>query len=196
MSKTRNIEICEDFLKQKLKISKKQAEKIIDFIISSNEEDFKSLISNFNNLKQKIKKCKVCNNISDNNLCEICSDEDRDKVLLIVENQKALDKFENSKFYYGKYFIINEKFILKNDFSDEELLKEVSKIVEYAAFFEETIIALSPTLQGEIITYHIKKTLDEAQIQNSQIAIGIPLGASVNFVDDITLKQSIINRTK
>lgn len=196
MNKTKNIEICEDFFRQNLKMSKKQVEKFIDFVINSDDENFEALLLNINNLKQNIKKCKVCNNISDNNLCEICSDNDRDKILMIVENQKVLDKFENSKFYYGKYFIINEKKFLKGDFADAELLKEVSRIVEYAAFFEETIIALSPTLQGEIITYHIKKALDEAQIQNSQIAIGIPLGASVNFVDDITLKQSIINRTK
>ncbi|MGZ9413617.1 toprim domain-containing protein [Mycoplasma sp. 480] len=170
-------------------ITKKQAEKIAFYTLNLNYEELEKLLNSFKQLNQNLNKCISCNFISKNKQCDICLDEKREKKLLIIESDNELLKIEQSDFYKGKYFI----FDIKNK---ENYQLEIEKILSFSSQFQEIIIALSPTIDGLKLTNLIHKNLKEKtkKIIISQIAFGIPMGASLDYMDIITIKESINNR--
>ncbi|WP_406614012.1 toprim domain-containing protein [Mycoplasma corogypsi] len=175
-------------------ISKKQAEKIVLWILASEELDVNVLANLFKRIKTQISFCEICGFSIENGKCSICHNDERDNVLLVVENLAALQKIENGGYYFGKYFIFNT--LIKNDIDLKKAENNLSKLEKYAKSFDEIILAISPTLEGEMTNNIIKSRLSYLNLKVSSLAIGIPIGAQVDYIDDITLKMSLSNRKK
>ncbi|UWV82316.1 toprim domain-containing protein [Mycoplasmopsis cynos] len=146
-------------------------------------------------MKENTTFCQMCTNpIFNDEECEICTDDSRENKLLVVESLQILNKIEKANFFKGKYFVFGKK--LKSDYLIEKEIDLINKLSEYAKGFDEVILGISPNFDGEIIKYVLRKYLKNNAKKISELAIGLPIGSSVDYIDEITLKQSLINRTK
>lgn len=191
-------DLIENFIDQAKKIpgiSKKQAEKIVLWILNSDTQKVFEISNLMKKIKENIKFCPLCGNaVEDIENCAICHDPQRDNILLVVENVGIIEKIERAKFYYGKYFVFKQLIKTENDLS--KIQNEIDRLVSYSTNFDEIILGISPTLEGEITNNILRKKIREKQLEVSQLAIGLPLGSSLDYIDDITLKLSLIHRSK
>ncbi|ADE19809.1 toprim domain-containing protein [Mycoplasma crocodyli] len=175
-------------------VSKRQAEKIVSWIINCPKEQINELVSAINLVKTNINKCSICTNLTTNEVCEICTSEDRDNILMVVENFNNIKKIEENEIFNGKYFVFSE--LIKPKKTSQDIEKKAEELAQFSANFDEVILAISPTLEGEITNEFLRKYLKNRKINVSSISIGIPVGANIDYIDSISLKQSIINRRK
>lgn len=147
-------------------------------------------------MRNSIKKCNICNRYNENTICNICLDTNRTKQLMLVGNSLDIDKFENIGLYKGKYFVFDQNISLKNeDFIVSSLLE---KLIDILKDKNELILSLSPTIEGQFNMHYIKKFLkNKINFTNIfQLSTGIPLGSSVEYIDQDTLKESLLNKIK
>ncbi|WP_170120259.1 toprim domain-containing protein [[Mycoplasma] phocae] len=177
-------------------ITKRQSQKIIGYFLENDIEKLEHIYQLIKSLKSKIKKCQNCNAYSEKDTCDICDDKFREKKLMVVLSQEDLKKFEALEIYKGRYFVIEELYDLKK--SNEKFNRNLEKLLIVAKNVSEIVIALSATVEGQFTTQFIKKILkDKINFDNAyQLSMGIPLGVQVEYVDPVTLKQSLINKTK
>ncbi|WP_373436090.1 toprim domain-containing protein [Metamycoplasma equirhinis] len=189
-------EKLENILKKIPGFTKKQIQRTINYFIETSNEQINELFERINTLKKETIKCEKCNVYSNSVICEICQDKLRDKKLLIVENQTDIKKFEELGVYKGKYFILEKLMDLK--FENEIFKKNEQKLLTEAKKYDEIIFALSATIEGQLTTQYLqKKFRDILNVKNTyQLSIGIPLGLQVEYIDPITLKESLLNKTK
>lgn len=137
--------------------------------------------------------CPVCGAMTSYGKCSICSDQTRDKnIILVVEDNKCLNTLENSGLFKGQYHVLNgllspTKGVYQDDINIEGLLKRLNGV-------NEVIIALSPSVDGELTSAYLVKLLKEKNIRVSKLATGIPMGASIEYADDLTLAKALMNR--
>ncbi|UVD81769.1 toprim domain-containing protein [Mycoplasma iguanae] len=176
-------------------IGKKQSEKIAFYIINSKTQDILDFFNLVRELQLNLQKCTYCHNLNLNKVCEICLNPHRNSKLMIIESANDLEKFEKLDIFDGKYYILDKDFIksyIENP-ADESVFEKLKK---YAQKFPEIIISLSPTLEGQIITNYLKKIISSDKNEVTQLAHGIPLGSQVEYIDQFTLKEALINRKK
>lgn len=177
-----------------LKISKKQSEKITSEILTLDQQDFKLLLETITNIKNQYSFCQYCHGLKFNNKCEICFDNHRDNILLVLEDFNNILKFENLNFYYGKYYVLPFLLNTKNLIILEDKNNPFIQFVNYAKQFDEVIFALSPTLNGVMTTIKLEELLSKENIKHSRLAIGVPMGSNIEYLDGLTLEQAIKNR--
>ncbi|MBN4089271.1 toprim domain-containing protein [Mycoplasma enhydrae] len=185
-----------DLLKKIPGISIRQANKIINFFLDNDVDESKELFNKIIELASQTTKCIQCLAYTSKELCDICSDKSRQKKLYVVSTNNDINKFEQLDIPKGKYFIFNELVDLKNVSEKFEL--KLKKLFELSKQFDEIILALNSDFNGQITMRYIEKKLrDELKYYNVyQLSIGIPFGMSIDAVDLITLKQSILNKKK
>jgi recombination protein RecR len=159
----------------------------------------KEVASNFGKtiiqLRNEIKHCKICQNISDTEICNICSDNTRDKSLIcVVENVKDVIAVENTHQYKGLYHVLGGIIspmdgIGPNDLSIKELEERMK---EHAV--KELILALSTTMEGDTTSFYLYRKFKDHDIIISSIARGVSIGDELEYADEITLGRSIVNR--
>jgi recombination protein RecR len=146
-------------------------------------------------LRIQIKHCKNCHNISDSELCEICSNSSRDSSLIcVVEDVRDVMAIENTMQYKGLYHILGGIIspmdgIGPSDLSIESLVKKIAE-----GNIREIILALSASMEGDTTNFYINKRIKEFNVNVSTIARGISVGSDLEYTDEITLGRSIINR--
>ncbi|WP_406616081.1 toprim domain-containing protein [Mycoplasmopsis hyopharyngis] len=187
------LEEVQKILSSLMKISKKQAEKIIEEILVSNQNSFDTFIQTIKKTKEKYSFCNLCHGLKNEDTCNVCFDSNRDNTLLVVEHFSNIIKFEKLNFYHGKYYVLPQLINTKN-LNILNLEKAYQELIKYAINFEEVILALSPTLEGEMSTIKILKLLKQNNIKSSRLAIGLPVGSNVEYLDGLTLEQAIKNR--
>ncbi|MBU4693138.1 recombination protein RecR [Mycoplasma sp. CSL7491-lung] len=188
-------EIIEEFIKKITKlpnISKKTAEKIVYWIFEQDYQTVGLLANSFKIIKEKIILCEFCFRPKEEAECIICNDPNRENTLLVIENLQILDKIEKGEFYKGKYFVFNKKLNTQNEINENSDL--IAKLINHSKNFNEVILGISPNLEGEIVSTVLKGFLESNNINVTQIAIGIPIGASVDYIDQGTLNFSLKNR--
>ncbi|UWD33935.1 toprim domain-containing protein [Mesomycoplasma molare] len=169
-------------------ITKKQAEKIAFYILDLNFSELEKITTSLINVNKNLNKCITCNFISKNKQCDFCLDPSRDKQLLILENNNEVLKIENSSIFKGKYFIYNIK-------DEKEIENNIKKIIDFSKNIDEIIISLSPTIEGLAATnLLISKLNKEINKKISKISFGIPIGSSIDYMDSLSIKESINNR--
>ncbi len=147
-------------------------------------------------LKQEIKYCKVCHNISDTEVCGICSDARRDASrVCVVETIRDVMAIENTQQYRGLYHVLGGVIspmdgVGPGDLAIEHLLDRVA-----AGGVEEIILALSSTMEGDTTNFYIYRKLEGSRTRVSVIARGISVGDELEYTDEVTLGRSILNRT-
>lgn len=147
-------------------------------------------------VRHDIKYCRVCHNISDTDVCPICSDPRRDvTTVCVVENVQDVMAIENTQTYHGLYHVLGGIIspvngIGPNDIEIASLVKRVSE-----GNIKEVILALSSTMEGDTTNFYISRQLKPYNIMVSVIARGISVGNELEYTDEVTLGRSIVNRT-
>lgn len=184
-------------LKKLPTIGDKSAERLAFAIMNMDEEEAKVFSLSIMDVKLNIKKCSKCGNITENDVCEICSNKDRDNsIICVVEDAKNIITLEKIGSYTGMYHVLNGLIspIDGKGPDDININSLINKVKDNK--IKEVIIAISPTLEGETTALYITKLLENENVTVSKIAYGIPMGADMEYLDPMTLSMALINRNK
>ena len=181
-------------LKKIPSLSKKQISKIIEYFLECSESNILDLNSLILNFKRSTKKCSICNYLNNQDICYICSDNTRDKKLMVVEQSADIDKFEELKIYKGKYFVFDTFYDLKEN--NDHFFKLIDELKKLCKSYNEIILAFNLSIIGRLTMEMIKKILykDFKNLEIYQLSSGLPLNGSVEYADPTTLKESIDNK--
>lgn len=175
-------------------IGKKSALRLVLHLVNE-QEDLTNNIANALVKLKDIKNCSICCNLSDDTICNICSDKSRNPELLcIVENIKDVMAVEDTGRYKGLYHVLGGVISPINGVGPKELyLNELFERIENKQI-REVIMAISPTIDGETTIYYLAKRLKEKEIKISTIARGVSFGGELSYTDELTLGRSIADR--
>lgn len=175
-------------------VGEKTAQRYAVSIIKESEDSQKSLGNIISTLGKTIKYCSQCFNFSDDSLCMICNNSKRDsKQICVVENVFDILALEKTNNFSGVYHVLHGLLSPLDRIGPEDLrIKELISRLE-SSEKEEIIFALSPSLEGEATYSYIKDLIPE-NIKTTQIARGIPTGASIEYADEITLTRALRDR--
>ena len=177
-------------------IGKKTALRLVLYLLRQDVEQVDMFGEAIIKLRNEVKHCKVCNNISDNDICEICSNPSRDHSLIcVVESIKDVIAIENTHQYNGIYHVLGGIIspmdgIGPNDLKIDLLEQNVAK-----GDVKELIFALSTTMEGDTTNFFLYKKLGKYNVIMSTIARGVSIGDELEYTDELTLGRSIVNRT-
>ena len=160
---------------------------------NSDVEQFASAIAK---VKQEVKYCRVCHNISDEDVCPICSDPRRDTSLIcVVENIQDVMAVENTQQFRGLYHVLGGIISPMDGIGPDQL--EIQSLVQRVeqGGVSEVILALSSTMEGDTTNFYISRKLAPLDVKLSVIARGISVGEELEYTDEVTLGRSIVNRT-
>lgn len=147
-------------------------------------------------LRKEIKYCKQCHNISETDICPICSSPARDpKLVCVVENINDVMIFERTGQYRGLYHVLNGLISPMDGIGPEQL--EIASLVERVKRedIDEVILALSATMEGDTTNYYIYRMLGSTGVKITQLARGVAIGNEIEYTDEVTLGRSLLNRT-
>ena len=148
------------------------------------------------NLRNEVKYCKVCHNISDNDLCDICSNANRDSsIVCVTESIKDVMAIENTQQFNGLYHVLGGVISPMDGISPNDL--EIDSLVERVAAggISEVILALSTTMEGDTTNFYLFRKLAPFNVNISILARGVSIGDELEYTDEVTLGRSILNRT-
>lgn len=173
-------------------IGPKNAERLAFYtIMNLKKEDASSFSQNIIDSVNLIKKCPICGMITENEVCDICCDEDRENKLMVVENVRDVLSFEKTNYYKGKYHILNGVISPLNGVSGEDLQLDKIKERIKKENISEIILSTSSSLDGEMTAMYIKKLLEKESVNVYRIGYGLPVGADIEYADDITLMRAL-----
>jgi recombination protein RecR len=176
-------------------IGKRSALRLVLHLLRQPEEQTTNLTNALNKMRNDLKFCKSCHNISDFSLCEICSNPKRlTDTICVVEDIRDVMAIENTSSFKGLYHVLGGKIspmdgIGPHDLNITSLIEKVKK-----GEVKELVFALSPTMEGDTTNFYIYKQIKDYSIQTTTIARGISVGDELEYADEITLGRSIINR--
>jgi recombination protein RecR len=176
-------------------IGEKTAERLALSIINFDENVVELFSSSIRDVKYKIKKCEICNNFTEEDICDICQDKSRDSsILCVVEEAKNSILFEKIGTFKGKYHILNGLISPLDGVGPEDinLDKLISRVDSEGV--KEVILALRPSIEGETTSLYISKMLNDKNVKVSKIAQGIPIGADMEYIDVLTLEMALEDR--
>ena len=177
-------------------IGRKSAMRIAFHVLEMEDEELLNFITILKEAKEKIKKCEICGNLTENDICEICSDEERDSsIICIVKDSRDIIAFEKSKTYNGLYHVLGGIIDPLNGIGVDDL--DIDKRTKrLTGNVKEVILALDPSLEGETTSLYLSKIIKEKEITVSRIASGIPMGGNIEFSDIATLSRSLEGRNE
>uniref|UniRef100_UPI0040491CAE recombination mediator RecR n=1 Tax=Fulvivirga sp. TaxID=1931237 RepID=UPI0040491CAE len=179
-------------------IGKKTALRLALHLLNESVNYTLSLSEALVDLRTKTKYCKLCLNISDAEVCNVCSSHRRDRsIICVVEDTRDVLAIENTSQYTGLYHVLGGVIspiegVGPGELNIEQLLKRVENTEDPV---KEIIFALSPTMEGDTTAFYLTKKLKQSQVNISTIARGIPIGGELEYADEITLGRSIVSRT-
>lgn len=178
-------------------VGEKSAERFALHTLEMDEELIKLFSKSLLDIKTKIKKCKRCNNLTEEDFCEICKDSSRNsKVLCIVEEPKNVILFEKIDIFNGYYHVLNGLISPLDGINPEDLSLDNLKERIINEKIEEVILAVKPSVEGETTALYISKMLQDIDVVVSRIAHGVPIGADIDYLDSLTLELALENRNK
>jgi len=178
-------------------IGRKTALRLVLHLLRQDTDDVEALAEALVTMKHDIKHCRVCHNVSDDEVCPICSDGRRDcSTVCVVENIQDVMAVENTQQFHGLYHVLGGIISPMDGIgpSDIEIQSLVERVGEGGV--SEVILALSPTMEGDTTNYYIYRKLSAfPDLKVSVIARGVSVGDELEYTDEVTLGRSILNRT-
>lgn len=176
-------------------IGRKSATRLAFHILEMSEEQVEKFSEAMKEVKKTIKKCPVCGDFCENDLCNICADETRDKdIVCVVEDSRDIISFEKTGKYKGTYHVLNGKIAPLNGMTPDRL--NIKSLLERVAATDinEIILALNPDLEGETTSLYLTKLLKPFGVKITKIASGIPIGGNIEFADTATISKALDGR--
>ncbi len=176
-------------------IGEKSAERLAFAMLGFDKDRLTTFATAISDVRDKIRRCSVCNNISETAVCPICGNNNRKKdTIFVVEKPKDVALFERLGVYNGLYHVLDGLIsplegINPDDINIKSLLDRVKN-----NDVSEIILALKPSIEGETTMQYIKKILENEKVKVSKIATGVPIGTDIEYIDTMTLEMALEER--
>ena len=178
-------------------IGEKSAERLAIATLEFSAEEAKEFSDSIISAKKNLTRCQICGHLTDKEICDICSDEERNKnVICVIEDYKSIFSFEKTGTFKGTYHVLNGLISPMDDIGPEDI--NLTSLINRVEKLEhpELILALKPTVEGEATTLYIKKILEKKDVTISRLSYGIPIGAEIDYLDNVTLEKALEDRKK
>jgi len=178
-------------------IGTKSAQRLAFYLLRCPDQDIKNLAQTIGNLKKKIRFCEQCFNLSEQNLCPICRDPERDKsIICVVEDSLDIVALEKTEEYKGIYHVLHGVISPVDGLGPEQLkIKElISRIKQNKDKMKEIILATNPSLEGEATSMYLLRQLKPLGVKITRIARGLPVRGDLEYADEITLTNALKGR--
>ena len=176
-------------------VGQKTALRLVLHLLNKDQQEVEHFGNSVIRLKKEIKHCSICHNISDQNICGICTANKRDKeIICVVEDTRDVMAIENTSQYFGVYHVLGGLISPMDGIGPSDLY--IDSLVQRVATtpVKEVILALSATMEGDTTLFYLYKRLKDFQIPITTIARGIAFGGELEYADEITLGRSIVTR--
>jgi len=177
-------------------IGRKTALRLVLHLLRQDEGSVEQFTQAIATMKREVRFCRCCHNISDDELCPVCSDGRRDaSTICVVENVQDVMAVENTQQFRGRYHVLGGVISPMDGIGPSDL--EIDSLVKRVAEggIKEVILALSPTMEGDTTNFYIFRKLAPYDVELSVIARGVSVGNELEYTDEVTLGRSILNRT-
>ena len=178
-------------------IGKKSAQRLAFYVLSLPEGEAAAFAEAILEAKAAVHCCPVCQNLTDGELCSVCSDEKRNKgIICVVAEPRDVVSFERSREYGGVYHVLHGVMSPMNHIGPDDLA--ISQLVERVANggVDEVIMATNPDTEGDTTAMYISRLIKPFQVKVSRLAYGIPVGANLEYADEATLLRALEGRTE
>lgn len=174
-------------------VGPKSAQRLAFYLFKQPEEDIRELAGALLDAKTKLRECHICFNVTDQDICSVCSDSSRDQGLICVVEQPAdLLAIERSGEYQGLYHVLHGVLSPMNGIGPDQLT--IQALLARLEPVREVILATSTTVEGEATAMYIAKLLESSAVTSSRIAYGLPVGGDLEYADEVTLGRAISHR--
>lgn len=178
-------------------IGRKSAQRLAFHVLAMPEEETNAFANSILSAKRDVKRCRICQNYTDREVCPICSSDQRDRSLIcVVSDPKDVLSMERAREYNGLYHVLHGAISPMNHIGPDDI--GVKELVIRAASDEvrEVIMATNPDTEGEATAMYISRLMKPLEIKVTRLAYGIPVGSNLEFADDATLSRALEGRTE
>ncbi len=186
-----------NFYKKLPGVGEKSAERMALASLEISEKDITEFATNLVNSKTSLHNCKICGHLTENEICSICDNPNRNHNLIcVIEDYKSVFSFEKVGNYEGVYHVLNGLISPMDSIGPEDI--NISNLVSRINDLKnpELILALKSSIEGETTTLYIKKIFEKKNVTISRLSYGIPMGAEIDYLDIITLDKALEDRKK
>ncbi len=178
-------------------VGRKSAQRLAFHILEMSDKDAQTFTDTILNARESIHRCEVCCNLTDGEVCSVCTSPSRDKsVICVVEDPRDVIAIERTHEYNGLYHVLHGAISPMNDISPEDIcIKELLKRLSDESV-KEIIMATNPTVEGEATAMYISRIIKPLGINVSRLAYGVPVGADLEYADEFTLIRAIEGRNE
>lgn len=180
-------------------VGRRSAERMAFWVLNHSQEEAQTLAESVMKLKEGLRFCRLCNNLSDTEICLVCSDTTRDEsIICVVEEPKDLLAIERTGSFHGHYHVLLGTIAPADGRGPEDLKIQhlVNRVAAHSSNIREVVIATDPDNEGEMTALYLMKQLRPTGVKISRIGVGIPMGSSLEFADISTLTMSLRARRK
>lgn len=176
-------------------IGDKSAERFVYAVYNSDIDKIENFAKDLVDFKNSIRECKICGHLTNKDICNVCDSESRDKsVICVVEDSKSVFMFEKTGKYNGMYHVLHGLISPIDEKNPDDL--NINSLISNRINdnIKEIIIALNPSVEGEMTSLYIQKLLEGKDIKVSRLSYGIPMGADMEYLDPLTIIRAIDDR--
>ena len=176
-------------------IGEKSAERLAYAVVGFDKDKLDNFANSLISIKNNIRRCEICNCITDMDKCYICNDDNRNnETIFVVEKSKDIILFEKMGTYSGKYHVLDGLISPMDGINPEDI--NINSLIRRVQEdnVREVIVVLKPSIEGETTMQYIKKVLSKYDVKVSKIPIGIPMGTDIEYIDSMTLEMSLEER--
>ncbi|MGL4609292.1 MAG: recombination mediator RecR [Trueperaceae bacterium] len=174
-------------------VGPKSAQRLAFYLFNQSKEEVQALAQALLEAQEYLRQCRICYNITDEEVCSVCSDSKRNqKQICVVEEPSDLLAIERSGEYDGLYHVLGGSLSPMNGIGPDQLT--IKPLLGRLENIEEVILANATTVEGEATAMYLSKLLTDLKVKTSRIAYGLPVGGNLEYADEVTLGRAIANR--
>ncbi len=174
-------------------VGPKSAQRLAFYLFNQPKEDVQALAQSLLEAQESLRQCRICFNITDEEVCSVCTDPNRNqKQLCVIEEASDLLAIERSGEYDGLYHVLGGSLSPMNGIGPDQLT--IKPLLGRLEPIEEVILATATTVEGEATAMYLAKLLSDLSVKTSRIAYGLPVGGNLEYADEVTLGRAIANR--
>ncbi|NCC86900.1 MAG: recombination protein RecR [Clostridia bacterium] len=176
-------------------VGHKSAQRMAFYVLNMSKDDAKVFANSIVDAHEKIHQCKVCCNLTQDEVCSICCNQARDKsIICVVEDPRDVMAIERTHEYDGSYHVLHGSISPLNGIGPDQIsIKQLLSRMN-SDEVEEVIMATNPTVEGEATAMYISKLLKPLEIKTTRLAYGVPVGADLEYADEVTLSRAMEGR--
>lgn len=174
-------------------VGHKSAQRMAFYVLDMKPEDAKKFADAINEAHEKIHKCKICCNLTEDELCSVCKNEARDKTIVcVVEDPRDVMAIEKTREFEGTYHVLHGAISPMGGIGPDQLT--IKELLARLDGVTEVIMATNPTVEGEATAMYISRLLKPLGIKTTRLAYGVPVGADLEYADEVTLTRAMEGR--